>query len=1468
LTFLIRIQLVIFCCFLGIIQLRAQLTADFSANVVSGCGPLGVRFTDKSTGNPNYWSWGTSNGQISRQQNPIFVFATPGTYSISLLVKDADGNFSSVSKVDYITVYASPATRFTSNLQVSCAPANIQFTDMSTPGQGSITSWAWDFGDGTSSPLQNPAHQYTAEGYYNVYLTVTNSGGCTGTAGFQRYIRVIPGVKPDFSWTQSSASCSAPFDINFINQTSGPGHMSYSWDFGNGSSSTQVNPATNYPTNNQYTINLSASSDLGCGGSTTKTISFQGNTPVITSADSACLNTPTSFSNGSAPPPLSSTWDFGDGNISTQPNPDNTYTAAGSYTVTLTNTYATCSSTATKSIKVVTNPSINFTADKTVGCQAPFTVNFQDQTPGAAAWTWDFGDGSPISHAENPSHTYTSGGQFTVSQSVITTAGCNTGIGTKNNFIQITPPTATLNLNSLSGCAGMALNPTATVVAPDTVVTWLWTAPGATPSSSTSATPAFTYSAQGSYDLTLSFTTKGGCTFSQTFPKAVTIGNGIMPTFNPSPTISCASQPVTFTSPTSPVDKWLWKFGDGDTSQRGPVTLHKFRDTGYFNVSLVVTNHGCTQNYDDKKTVFINGPVAGFSFKLSCDPATRTHVEFYDTSKYYPSKPPLSYRWDFGDNTTFTSVAPVNPVHDYPAVGKYTVQLIVSNADCTDTTFTDIDLTPVVPTFNVTPETCRNKLFTLQSTTDSTYLVQYQWQIGGLTYMADSTSLRISLPDTGNHPISLTVTDISGCPYSATGNILITGPTAGIAASTLGGCKNSPITFIDKSTPFRNDKLQFWFINFGDFSSKEFSAPPFVHQYTDTGTYDIILLLTDVKGCTDTARLKAAVQITSPRAGFLTNDSLYCPNTTIPFIDSSKGKHLTYHWDFGDGDTSIIQNPTHTYTTNDQYYDVKLKVTDNIGCSDSAVKAKYIHIEKPIASFLLQDSTASCFPLEAMFTPTGKYYDSLYWDFGDGITSTLDTTSHFYNAYGPPPTYAYVAKLVLQGDGGCRDSASRNIYVYDPNAVTKLIFTPLSACDSVAAYFTITPPPYTKFTLFFGDGAADSSGNETPNHLYNLPGSYTPQLGMVDSTHCIINFSTVGIKVLGATPFFSRAPKAFCDTGTVVFHSIYPIPSNDGLTNLTWDFGDGSGQISGTPTGAPDDPLLDQEHYYTKLGLLTASLKATTNSGCVETYTDTVHVWQTPHPLITVDGPYCTGPIQFHGNLTTPNVDTVIWTWNFTNGATSLDQNPRLNFAPGNLTALLTTSVAFGCADTISQAVQINPLPEIKGPKVLSTPVGIPVTIPFTYSSNVTTYAWTPGFYLDCTTCANPVANPTFNTAYIVRVTDSNNCSSMDTILIKPICTDESYFIPNTFSPNNDGVNDVFYPRGKGLYNIQSMRIFNRWGQLIFERKDFPANTASSGWDGTSNGRPAPADVYVYIIEVVCNNAQVIALHGDVTLVR
>jgi gliding motility-associated-like protein len=154
------------------------------------------------------------------------------------------------------------------------------------------------------------------------------------------------------------------------------------------------------------------------------------------------------------------------------------------------------------------------------------------------------------------------------------------------------------------------------------------------------------------------------------------------------------------------------------------------------------------------------------------------------------------------------------------------------------------------------------------------------------------------------------------------------------------------------------------------------------------------------------------------------------------------------------------------------------------------------------------------------------------------------------------------------------------------------------------------------------------------------------------------------------------------------------------------------------------------------------------------------------------------------------------------------------------------------------------------------------------YSGGIATYNWEPQSNLNCTDCPNPAATLTFNAEYTVVVTDTNSCTASDSIYIKTICNDNNYFLPNTFSPNGDGVNDWFYPRGTSLYNIQSMTVFNRWGQMVFQRKDFPANAETMGWDGTFNGKPAPSDAYVYIVEVICDNAQVVILHGSVTLLR
>jgi len=1450
---------------------------DFSATPTSGCGPLTVQFEDLSTNKPLFWSWDFGNGTVASSQNPSVTYVNPGTYTVKLIVRNTSGSNATI-KTNYITVYPYPSPKFTSNLTLACAPVTVQFTDQSTAGQGAITSWTWDFGDGSNSGQQNPAHTYTQNGYYNVGLKVTNSGGCSYATSVPRYLRVVSGVQANFTFNQSSASCTAPFTGQLLNQSAGPGNLTYSWTMSNGATppnSSDTSPVVTFPNSGQYNVNLQVTSSLGCSASTQQTLNFSNGAAVINGPTTACVNTPATFSDGSSPAPGSIVWDFGDGTSSNVSSVSKTYTTTGSYTVKLTNKYAACTESATQTVQVVNPPIANFTTnDPTNACKAPLTIHFIDQTsPTPTGWLWDFGDGQ-TSTAQNPVHTYTSTGAFTVTLTATGAGNCPNSI-VKNNFITIQSPTVSI-AGTLTACTAATatfntINPTATVNSVDGTSSYSWNAPGSNEGSSTSATPTFTYASSGSYNLSVTVTTNGGCTVSGT--TTVQIGTPLVPDFTVSPALICNYQQVTFQSTTpGPPQNWVWDFGDhtGVTVSGTSTATHQYGFYGLHNVTLTVYNNGCPQQ--KVEVVNIHPPYAFFKYALDATAgcANKFLLQFTDTSFENTAYGPISWSWNFGDpasgaNNTSTLQ---NPEHQYPDPGAtpvtYNVTLTITNGSCSDSRTIPVTIANITPSFTSSPSgtACRNQIVTYTSTSSPANLVStYSWTVDGGMPSAPSTSptFQTTFTSNGPHTVGLTITDINGCTYNAPASaIQITGPTALFTApATGGGCTTTPTTFTDGSTPDpATNPITTWSWNFddGNFQTYPPAAPPFTHQFTDTGFYQPNLTVIDAAGCRDSYS-GPQIQITSPLAKFSGPDSFYCPGVPLTFTDSSQGYGLTENWNFGDG-SGPSTTPVHSFPNSGQTYTVTLTVTDKHLCTNTTTGT--VNIQKPIAAFNIYDTTAICVPMQAIFAAHGQYYDSLYWNFGDGTTSTLDSTSHFYNNYGID-----TAKLFLQGPGGCLDSAYRRVLVTNPYTTTGFTYSPLSACDSVPVQFNLTPPSYTLFTLDFGDHSGDSSQNLSPFHMYRNPGGYLPILTLADETGCVVNIGGAsGITVLGATPFFSVSNHTFCDSGTVVFTDF--TISNNGFASETYTFGDGSpGQ-----TLSPGNGNFDPSHDYIKAGLWTATLQVSTASGCTESYSDTIHIYQTPHASIIIPVITCTGQIQFQGSLTVPEPDSVSWAWAFGNGQTSKLQNPDIQMAPGNYTVTLKTSVPFGCSDTTSSPITVNPLPQIKGPHEISTPVGIPVTIPFTYSPNVNTWNWTPANNLDCPTCANPAATLIYAATYSVTVTDANSCSATDTILIKTICNDKNYWFPNTFSPNGDGVNDYFYPRGTSLYNIQSLTIFNRWGQMVYQRRDFPANDQSMGWDGTFAGKPAPADAYVYIAQVVCENAQVVVLNGNVTLIR
>ena len=166
-----------------------------------------------------------------------------------------------------------------------------------------------------------------------------------------------------------------------------------------------------------------------------------------------------------------------------------------------------------------------------------------------------------------------------------------------------------------------------------------------------------------------------------------------------------------------------------------------------------------------------------------------------------------------------------------------------------------------------------------------------------------------------------------------------------------------------------------------------------------------------------------------------------------------------------------------------------------------------------------------------------------------------------------------------------------------------------------------------------------------------------------------------------------------------------------------------------------------------------------------------------------------------------------------------------------------------------------------------SDAAGTPVQLPAVYSDSVNKFQWSMPEGLSCTTCPQPYAKPRSDTKYKVEFSDHNGCRNAAEVQVLVVCGNDNVFMPNTFSPNGDGSNDIFYVRGKGLSRVKTLRIFNRWGQVVFEKRDFPVNEPSVGWDGFFKGQRPQSDVYIYQVEVFCENSQVIRYEGNVALI-
>ncbi|MCB9235856.1 MAG: PKD domain-containing protein [Bacteroidia bacterium] len=346
-------------------------------------------FTDSSTlgqGVSRLWDFG--DGNTSTQANPTHAYATGGIYTVCLTVSDSCGTDSVCHALD---VCPTAQTLFNDSIVQMTA----WFTNLT---DSSATTFAWDFGDGATSNLENPSHTYATNGNYQVCLAAQ---GVCGWDTLCYFITVCPKPSPAFTFTSNALATA------FTDQSTGAA-TTWSWDFGDGTTSPQQNPVHIFPLPGTYVVCLSAAN--GCGSNLDcQTVVVTCSPP--TAGFSQVINGQTvSFSDLSTNSPVTWIWDFGDGVLDSTQNPAHTYAQPGLYTVCLTVQNPCGTDTLCKTLAAgCATPVAAFT-----GSSSQLTVQFTDQsTLSPTFWDWDFGDGGN-STQQNPSHAFAANGTYQV----------------------------------------------------------------------------------------------------------------------------------------------------------------------------------------------------------------------------------------------------------------------------------------------------------------------------------------------------------------------------------------------------------------------------------------------------------------------------------------------------------------------------------------------------------------------------------------------------------------------------------------------------------------------------------------------------------------------------------------------------------------------------------------------------------------------------------------------------------------------------------------------------------------------------------------------------------------------------------------------------------------------------------------------------------------------------------------------
>lgn len=890
-------------------------------------------------------------------------------------------------------------------------------------------------------------------------------------------------------------------------------------------------------------------------------------------------------------------------------------------------------------------------------------------------WSWDMGSGDTLTGQNPPSYTYTAPGTYLVNLTVTSDQGCSI---TSPDVTLVVHPTPVASFTVADVCAYDQINAVSNsnIAAPDNIADYQWDLGDGNNATGTNVNHS--YSAFGTFNITLTTTSNNGC-----------VDDTIIPvTIHPVPIASftvndeCVYDQITATSNSTislpdNIANYGWNFGDGNTGVGDPIN-HLYANDGSYNITLqVTTNNGCIDDTIIPVTIHPE-PLASFTVNDEC---VYDQIAAVSNSNVNAPATITDFSWDLGDGN-MANGANIN--HQYASSGTYNIQLTTTTDNgCVDDTIIPVTIHPEpIPSFTVTDVCVYN-----QTTVNSTSVIAApdnitttDWDFGdGNT--GTGTTLNHQYALDGTYSIAMSLTSNNGCVNDTTIDVIIF-PEPLASYTYAGACSYEPLDATSNSTVNNPDVITNWDWDLGDGNTA--TGSNIVHNYAISGTYDVMLTVTTDNGCVDDTTITVTFNPVPNSSFTVANVCEYDQINAVSNGTVTAPDVITnWDWDFGDGNTATGSNVNHQYASNGTY-NITLTSTTNNNCVDDTTITVIIYPE-PDPSFTVND-VCIYDAINAVSTSTVDAPDNIAtydWDLGDGNTANGANINHQYANHG-----TYNIQLTTTTNNGCVNSVTMPVTIYpipNPNFTSTTVCVNGSATD-FTDLSTIPSGTIVSWNWDFANGAF--SALQHPSNDYSVADDYDVTLGVTSDFGCF-NDTTITITVY-EQPYaaFTSNLTQVCSPDDIEFYDISSTDQSP-VVNWVWNFFGGVADNNGAT-----NPIVTYTNGNYDPTLHAVELIVTNSLGCSDTVVvqDYIQVFPTPVSQFSYATSTTDMSVQFYNESV--NADAYDWDFGIPGEGSSVTSPTYLypGYEPGSYDIMLIASAHDFCFDTSYQTIYLDVL--------------------------------------------------------------------------------------------------------------------------------------------------------------------------------